>query len=131
METIGEILKKNTQLTKLLNKSQSTKRLEYVFHSMLDSNLARHCQLTNISGSTLNVVVTNSSWATKLHYSIPDIIKGLRTQPEFKDISSIRYSISHDIQTKILKGKPVKISRSNALLLKETLVGLRARLKSL
>ncbi len=40
------------------------------------------------------VIVDNASWATNLRYAIPDIIKTLRTQPEFKGLQSIHYHIS-------------------------------------
>jgi|GEM_PF-6609443 len=39
------------------------------------------------------LVVDNAAWATKLHYAVPEILKGAVTQPEFKNLKKIRYAV--------------------------------------
>jgi hypothetical protein len=80
-----------------------------------------------LEGSTLAVVVTNASWATKLRYAIPDIIKNLRTQPEFKTITVIRYYINQQTQPLKSRKKLTKLSPDNEILWKGTLARLNKK----
>ena len=128
MKTIGEILTKNASvLTNLIRKSKNVQNLASVFHSMLDASLAKHCKLATLEGSKLNVTVTNAAWATRLRYAIPDIIKILRTQPEFKEISTIHYFVNQPTQAFIRKKKQIKLSRNNKILWQETMASLKKK----
>ena len=66
--------------------------------------------------------------ATRLRFVIPDIIKQLRIQPEFKDITNIRYTVtsSRTAATKPKKPKS-KLSSSNEALWQKTLTELRKK----
>lgn len=131
MKTITDILKKSDSiLTKLIAKVKSSEDLEVIFRTALDSNLAKHCHFANYKNSELAITVTNASWATRLRYSIPDIIKQLQVQPEFKDITSIHYTI--DIPqnfSKRTKNTPAKLSQNNEILWQKTLVDLKGKTK--
>ncbi|MEI8054892.1 MAG: DUF721 domain-containing protein [bacterium] len=128
MKTIGEILKKNNSpLTKLIKRNQEARNLSSVFQSMLDANLAKNCQFANLEGSVINVIVKNAAWATRIRYAIPDMLKNLRTQPEFRMITSVRYFIDRKAcVTNPKKKKITKLSSDNEVLWQKTL----ARLKS-
>ena len=131
MKTIGDILEKNSSLKKLIKKTQSTKNLEAIFHSILDPDFAKNCHFANFKESVLTITVTNAAWATKLRYTIPDIKKNLCTQPEFKKLTSIRYIINQQKYSAKTKKRETKLSHSNEILWKETLDGLKKRKKPL
>lgn len=132
MKTITEIFKKsNSPLAKLIGKTRSSQDLEVVFHTVIDENLAKHCKLANYEDSKLTVTVTNTSWATRLRYAIPDIIKNLQVQPEFKAITSLRYTInSPQAQAPKLKSKNLRLSHENELLWKKTIADLKKIVKA-
>ncbi|MBU0744211.1 MAG: DUF721 domain-containing protein [Gammaproteobacteria bacterium] len=131
MKTITEIFKKNNSLiTKLINKLKDSRDLEIIFRAAIDTNLAKHCHFANYKNSELTVIVTNTSWATRFRYAIPDILKQLRIQPEFKDISRIRYTITpSEIQIPNKKSKPIKLSSNNEILWQETIADLKEKNK--
>lgn len=132
MKTIGEILEKNSSpLAKLIKKNQDTRNLAAVFQSMLDTNLAKNCQFANLEGSVINITVKNAAWATRIRYGLPDMLKNLRTQPEFKAVTAIRYFVSHTTQAVMLKKKKktTKLSSNNEVLWRETLAKLKQKVK--
>lgn len=95
MKTIDNILGKSSVLQNLLSKTKELQYLNKIFAFCLERNLAKHCRIAKIDteNRTLHVVVDNPTWATKLRYTIPDILKNLKTQPEFKNIKNISYSV--------------------------------------
>lgn len=129
MKTIGEILEKNNSiLSKLIKKTNDTRSLELVFQSVLDASLVKNCQFASLEGSIVTISVKNASWATRVRYSIPDMLKNMRTQPEFKNITSIRYIVSrHQISTEKIKKKQIKLSQYNEVLLKKMLAKLKQK----
>jgi len=131
MKTIADILKKNNSpLAKLINKLKSSQDLEIIFHTALDASLAKHCHFANYKNSELTVTVSNTSWATRLRFAIPDIIKQLQIQPEFKTLTSIRYTvISPQMLTIKSKSPGTKLSSNNEILWQRTLADLKEKNK--
>ena len=94
MKTIRNILEnQHSSLGKLLAKCQATDDLAQLFAAIVDSSLAKHCKLANYRNGELTLVVTNAAWATRVHYAIPELMKILCVQPEFKDLKKINYNI--------------------------------------
>jgi len=129
MDTISKILqKKGSKLSKLIEKTRGSENLEAIFHAALEENIAKHCQFANFKDSLLTVTVSNSSWAMKLRYTIPDIVKNLRIQPEFKELTKIRYTIAKPNQkTPKKKHSPEKISKENEKLWHKTIADLQEK----
>ena len=66
------------------------------------------------------IIVDSAAWATNLRYAIPDIIKTLRTQPEFKNLQNIRYHVSrYSIPSAPLPQRRNSTDMQNARMLKE------------
>ena len=136
MKTIGEILKKNnSSLSKLIGKSQRTRDLASVFQSMLDADLAKNCKFANLDDSVITITVKNAAWATRIRFAIPDLLKNLRTQPEFKKVTNIRYLVNHhQINNKQdqnkKKPKKARLSVDNEILWQETLSRLKKNRES-
>ena len=129
MKTIAEILKKESNLTKLVNKAKTYEDLELIFRETLDADLAKHCHFASYKNSVITVAVSNTSWATRLRYTIPDIIKNLRVQPEFNTITSIRYIINSQTPIPELKNKQIKPSSNNKILWQKTMDDLKKKIK--
>lgn len=128
MKTVTAILEKSTSpLAKLITKTKASQSLELVFRTILDPALILHCRFANYQDSTLTVTVPNPSWATRLRYAIPDIIKNLQVQPEFKTIRTIRYTISSQKQLPKTKNKKITLTGNNELLWKNTLAELKEK----
>jgi hypothetical protein len=124
MESINEILRSNprSNFTGLITKAQQLQSLNHIFCNLLDSVLATHCFVAKLIGDELTVCVESSSWATRLKYAIPDIIKKLQYQPELKNVTKIIYRISPKVEI-FKQEKAVKstISAENDKLWRETL----------
>jgi len=97
MSLIKQIIDNNTTLKTLIDHNAEIKKLNKIFISFLDPNLANHCRLAKIKEEKdkLEAIVSvdNATWATRLKYEIPDIIKNLNTQKEFKHLNKIKYLI--------------------------------------
>ena len=97
MKTLGQILScKHNILPKLVDKAQQLSKFDRLFRSFFDAALARHCHLAELTATEAVVVADSSAWAMRLRYAIPDILKNVKTQPEFKELKKIRYCVSID-----------------------------------
>ncbi|MCK4608558.1 MAG: DUF721 domain-containing protein [Gammaproteobacteria bacterium] len=85
-------------LAKIIQKTAALQQLNQIWHSTLNNELSKHCCVAKHSSNKelLTVIVDNAAWATNLRYAMPDIIKTLRTQPEFNKLIKIRYRLRHD-----------------------------------
>lgn len=125
MKNLCDILSKNKDLQKLVIKSKQLKQLNDLFKSSLDLNLAKHSDLAKIEKDQLTVVADNAAWATKLRFTIPDILKNLRIQPEFKMIKTIRILIATAQSAPPANLVKTKRSPKNAQLWAETIKSLK------
>jgi len=131
MKTITEIISRNdSPLKNLITEADKSKKLGVVFNEALDKNLMKHCSLANYQNSELTVTVSNASWATRLRYAIPEIIKQLRIQPDFRDITRINYVIATNKAPQPQpKNKISKLSKSNEALWRKTISDLKGKTK--
>lgn len=105
---------------KVIKKTALLQQLNHIFHNTLNTELDSHCQIAKQTKEATILIVDNASWATNLRYTIPDIIKTLRTQPEFKNLQKIRYQIKKEFTpAKIKKHKKDPKAIQNARMLKE------------
>lgn len=94
MRTIEQLFHNSSRFSKMIDETIKLKKLSFVFQSMLSDEFKNHCRLARIENTEMIVIVDNSVWAMKFRYLIPDLLKNLRTQIEFKKIKSIRYQIA-------------------------------------
>ena len=125
MKTINKILAQSS-FGQLVKKTQNTKELAFIFRNILDPSLAKNCQFANLDGSVVTVTVKNAAWATRLRYAIPDMVKNLKTQPEFAKVKTIRYLIQ-TTNAPTTKKKPRKLSSDNEILWQNTLAKLKKK----
>lgn len=134
MKTLEQIFTNNQKvLPELINKAQQLSRLDKLFLSFFsDQTLAKHCHLANLTDKEALVVADSSVWVMKLRYAIPDILKSVKTQPEFKGLKKIRYSVSLVGQTlaEETKVQKNKLSADNEKLWKKALEQLKLNLSN-
>jgi len=127
MKTIDQVIwRKDSELQKLIEKANAVSRLDRIFKNIVEKPLAEHCNVSKLKKSELIITVENSAWATRLLYAIPDIIKNINTQPEFKEVTSIRYHIEKP-SVKASKPVPKKhLSKENEIIWQELLDNLKS-----
>lgn len=90
-------------LKQLIKFSEHLHNLNKILQQTIDTESIKHCELASFENGQMVVIVENASWATKLRYSLPEIIKTLKIQPEFKNLKTIRYKIDNHPQKQIKK----------------------------
>lgn len=68
-------------LGQLLNKAQELAKLESAFHQLLTPELAKLCQVANISDQTLIILVNSGTTATQLKFMSDTLCKQFSTIP--------------------------------------------------
>jgi hypothetical protein len=133
MESINEIMRDNSSkshFTGLIAKAKYLEKLNNFFSKILDSTLATHCFIAKFENDELTLVVDSPTWATKLRYAIPDLLKNLKCQSEFKSVAKINYCISpKNENVYILKKKKNLMTEENEKYWNETLKSLKTRRK--
>jgi hypothetical protein len=129
MQPIDHIIKNNPKLNKLVSLAQELKKLDPLFQAMLPRELRKHCHLTKIEKNALTVAIDAASWATKFRYVIPDLLKDLRTQPEFHQVEKIYHHVFAETSIPETSSSPLakklQISKETALLLEKTARGIK------
>ena len=114
---IKQILTSNSSIRTLILQNANIRHLDKIFKSFLDPILAKHCHLAHIKedqGQMIALVAIDSpTWATRLKYEIPDIIKNLTTQTEFKNLAKINYSIKEQEDKPEIKNQKQHLSPEN------------------
>lgn len=99
---------KNSPLAGAIIQTAELQQLNRVFHNTIDQHFAVHCQIAQYKNGRMLLIVDNAAWGTNLLYAIPDLIKTLRIQPEFKDVKKINYRINKHLQQQQTDKKPKK-----------------------
>lgn len=86
--------KQNSKLDSILKKATDLKKLNAIFQNVLNSELAKHCYVAELTENSITLIVDNASWATTLRYAIPDIVKTLKTKSAFNGLEIINYKLS-------------------------------------
>jgi hypothetical protein len=104
------------QLNKLVVKVNQLRILNQSLSAILESKLAKHCQIANFENGALTIVADNSSWAARIRYMAPDLMKKLRPRPEFSELKSIRsiIQLNHIKATKKAPRQKPSLSSNSA-----------------
>ncbi len=98
IKSLQQILAKNhPQLGNILQQNQQTQALNDILHTYINDEIVKHCQIVRFAHGEMLLIVENAAWGTKLRYAIPDFIKALKVQPEFKDLKKIRYKLKQTV----------------------------------
>jgi hypothetical protein len=80
----------NQDLQFILAKVRKLREINKKVMGFIDPTVARFCQVANITGNRMVILVTNSSAATQLRFQTPDILKKIQKDPTLKHIREIQ-----------------------------------------
>ncbi len=81
--------------------------------------MAQHVHVANLNPESIVIFTENQSWATKLRFRIPEIIKITRAHTGFKDLDTVRIKVSpalittsapeHSVMTTLLSPETTRL----------------------
>ena len=90
------IFEDNSSISELYKKAIFYKKLDTKLKKNLNLDIQNHFQLSNIEKNVVTIVVDSSSWATRLRYNIPKILKVMNDQLNFTTIKTIRIKVENN-----------------------------------
>lgn len=85
------------QFRAIIQQNEQTQMLNKILPAYVDDEIIKHCHIARFANGKMLLIVENAAWATKLRYIIPDLIKKLKVQPEFKTLKKIHYKLQRTI----------------------------------
>ena len=101
-----DLLRTNSTLKALLEKSRQIERLQTLFESRLEPAARTHCHVAALEGGTLRLVVSSSQWATRLRYQQKRLIRQLQAFNEFATLTKSHCRVQPPL---VKKEPPVRI----------------------
>jgi hypothetical protein len=80
----------NQDLQFILAKVRKLGEINKKVLAVIDPSISRFCQVANISGNKMIVLVKNSSAATQLRFLVPDVLKKLQQDAGLRHIKDIQ-----------------------------------------
>ncbi len=109
---------KHSPIADLCKKAHSIQVLDQKLKKCLDPSLQNHFELANITTDSAILLVSSSTWATRLRYNIPVILNALNNQLDFKSIKTIRIKVKKIIPENMSKPKnSLSLSKGSARIL--------------
>jgi hypothetical protein len=100
MKTLLALLS-DSHLKSIFNKVDHLIRLNQSWIDYARKEWSDTCKVANYEEGVLTLTVPNSSWATRIHYTAPEIIKDLVMCNAFANLRKIRCRIVPGIETKV------------------------------
>ena len=112
---------KSLSIAELCQKANLIQRVEQKLKKCLDPSLHNYFELANIKTDSVVILVSSSTWATRLRYNIPAILDALNNQLNFTSIKTVRIKVKTLIPETSSKAKnPISLSKSSAQILLDT-----------
>lgn len=88
--SINEVLQQhNSALREILNKVHILNELNSFVKPLLDPKIAQYCEVANFFPDKIVLVTKNSSIATTIRFTAPDLLPKLKQHPLLKNILKI------------------------------------------
>ena len=100
-----DLLRTNSTLKALLEKSRQIERLQALLESRLEPAARPHCHVAALDSGTLRLVVSSSHWATRLRYQQKRLIRQLQAFNEFATLTKIHCRVQPPL---VKKAPPVR-----------------------
>lgn len=116
---INELLQdKRYPIANLCKKANSIQEIDHKLKKYLDPSLHDHFELANIKTDSAILLVSSSTWATRLRYNIPAILNALNNQLKLTSVKTIRIKVKKIIPDNATKSnKPMSLSKKSSQLL--------------
>ena len=89
---ISSSLNKSASLHSLMRHAHYLRQLDSIVHHQLNFSLQQHCKVANYRENTLYLHVDSPAWATKLRFTLPELLNNLRKYNEFRLLERIYLS---------------------------------------
>ena len=110
----------------VLMRVAAIQKVDQIFKTLIDQELAKHCQVANYRNGQVVIEVESAAWATLLRFQLPTLLSELR-QNGLASIASLDYYILKRVAEKPIRQQPPvekKLSTENAQYLKDIAEGL-------
>lgn len=91
-QAIAAILQ-NDNLARLVARAKLLQKISVPFKKVIDKQLALHCYIDNYHNGCLFLIVDNNAWATRVRYTIPNLLQQLKKTPEFTILREINCQV--------------------------------------
>ena len=109
---------KRYPIANLCKKANSIHEIDHKLKKYIDPSLHDHFELANIKTDSAILLVSSSTWATRLRYNIPAILNTLNNELNFTSIKTIRIKVKKIIPDNAIKPKkPMSLSKNSAQVL--------------
>lgn len=115
-----DLLRTNSTLKALLEKSRHIERLQALLESRLEPAARPHCHVAALDSGTLRLVVSSSHWATRLRYQQKRLIRQLQAFNEFATLTKIHCKVQPPLVKKAPPVRTIKRSKVASNTLQET-----------
>jgi len=86
--------RRHTPLSRLLNRSSHHESWTAQLRSVLEADLAPHCQVKNLQGNRLTIQVDDAGWATRIRFLIPELLPSLTLLADFAGVEEVRIQVT-------------------------------------
>jgi len=112
----------NSPLHRVFAKIKQLNALNSRLSTFLDENLRKNCQVANLNGHCLVLLVNTGTAATQLRFIIPDLLQKFRLDPELRPIQDIQCKV-RPVSSGSSATKPLRnvtpLSRQTASIIEE------------
>jgi len=104
----------------MLERAKKLQRLEQAVLQLLPADLAAHCKVMNLKNEILVLATSSPTWATRLRFASPELIKQLRCQYSLK-LSAVQARIQPQaLEIHEVRSHQLKLSMASGTLLAQT-----------
>lgn len=80
-------------LAKAIHRGKKLQQLSRLIQTFLDPELAGHCHVLNLRGTSLLLATDATVWATRLRYQIPMLLQALQQHASLKELKDIQIRV--------------------------------------
>jgi len=109
---------RSDHLNVLLSQVRLLRQITAVIRNVLPEPLSLHCHAANINGDTIIIGCDSSTWAAKLRYQLPQVLKRLNDHRELPVLRQIRVRVQPlDKDQPRISNRPLSMSEHSATLI--------------
>ncbi|MBA1202451.1 DUF721 domain-containing protein [Pseudomonas capeferrum] len=120
----ADLLRQNRPLKLLLNKAQRLAHLQRLLESQLQPAARAHCHVASWREGTLQLVVTDGHWATRLRYQQKRLQRQLQALEAFANLRRILFKVQPSLTPAPRPGHVIELSSDAAESIRQSAEGI-------
>jgi hypothetical protein len=113
------LLRDSDVLHPLTHHSAKIATIQNVIKSHLDESLSQHLTVANFDEDAIILHASNSAWASRLRYNIPEIQNIARDQCNLPNLRTIRIKVVPEQQDREIQTREIQLSTETKTLISE------------